>query len=309
MTTKPKSPAYQWYPKDILASQRVAEMPADVECWYRRALDFCWLNGSLPNDPKRCAAIIGKGCTEEGAQHVLEMFVISRKDSTRKIHDRLEIERKKQAANRKEKSKAGKKSAEKRKQLKELQEQLEANTRSTDVPTDVPTEGATEFNSSSSSSTSVKDSSNEESKESERTHARTPGRDDFGKPRSETELEALTEKHGFPIAELHKAFPKLRLTKKQQNLIFTSVKPRDSEAWARTLRIYQGNHDPTRGAYLPEKVGTLLVVFEQEKAKLEKSENGSNQTSTRKSSVAERIAGYGKVLDEFPTEAELKRQS
>lgn len=128
-----KAPAYQWYPKDILASQRVAEMPADVECWYRRGLDFCWVNGSLPADPARCATIIGKGCTVEGAKWVLEMFVINKKDPTRKIHDRQELERKKQAQNRKEKSKAGKASAEKRRQQKELEAQEEVNSRSTDV--------------------------------------------------------------------------------------------------------------------------------------------------------------------------------
>lgn len=145
-----QSPAYQWYPKDILASQRVAEMSAEVECWYRRALDFCWVNGSLPADPERCSRIIGKGCTEEGAQQVLEMFVFSRKDSTRKIHDRQEQERKKQAVNRRQKSTAGKASADKRKKTKELGEQREFNGRSTGVGTAEPTK----FNSSSSSSSS-----------------------------------------------------------------------------------------------------------------------------------------------------------
>lgn len=149
-----KAPAYQWYPKDILGSVRVAEMPADVECWYRRALDYCWINGNLPADPIRCAAIIGKGCTVTGAEWVLEMFTTDRKNPSRKIHDRQEFERKKQAANRREKSKAGKASAAKRKQEKELAAQNNLNSRSTGVATGVPTKGATEFNSSSSSSSS-----------------------------------------------------------------------------------------------------------------------------------------------------------
>lgn len=128
-----KAPAYQWYPKDILASVRVSEMPADVECWYRRALDFCWVNGSIPAEPKRCAAMIGKGCTAEGAAWVLTMFTTSRKDSTQKIHDRQEVERKKQAANRRKNSDAGKASAEKRRKDRELKAQKEVNERSTDV--------------------------------------------------------------------------------------------------------------------------------------------------------------------------------
>ena len=34
-----KSPAFQWYPRDILTSIRVLEMSLEQECCYRRLLD------------------------------------------------------------------------------------------------------------------------------------------------------------------------------------------------------------------------------------------------------------------------------
>lgn len=92
-----KSPAYQWYPKDILASARVAEMPASVDCWYRRALDFCWINGSLPADPVKLAAVIGKGCKASACrEYIIGMFELHPEDPTRIIHERQEQERNKQ---------------------------------------------------------------------------------------------------------------------------------------------------------------------------------------------------------------------
>lgn len=93
-----KSPAFQWYPKDILASMRVQEMSLAEEGAYRRLLDFCWINGSIPADASRVARIIGKGCTIETAQICLKMFTISQDDESRMIHDRLEVEREKQEA-------------------------------------------------------------------------------------------------------------------------------------------------------------------------------------------------------------------
>ena len=94
-----KAPAFQWYPKDILASARVQEMSLAEEGAYRRLLDYCWLNGSVPADEKRCARLIGKGCTAEIAKYVLEMFEPDPLDESRMIHDRLEAEREKQESN------------------------------------------------------------------------------------------------------------------------------------------------------------------------------------------------------------------
>jgi len=94
-----KSPAYQWYPKDILASARVQEMSLAEEGAYRRLLDYCWLNGSVPSDERRCARLIGKGATPEMAKYILEMFIPHPTDPDKKIHDRLESERIKQESN------------------------------------------------------------------------------------------------------------------------------------------------------------------------------------------------------------------
>lgn len=94
-----KSPAFQWYPKDILASARVQEMSLAEEGAYRRLLDFCWINGSIPADAERCARLIGKGATVEIAKICQEMFTPDSQDASRMIHDRLEQEREKQAAN------------------------------------------------------------------------------------------------------------------------------------------------------------------------------------------------------------------
>lgn len=94
-----KSPSFQWYPKDILGSARVQEMSLAEEGAYRRLLDYCWLNGSIPADDKRCARLIGKGATPEIANAVLVMFTPHPTEPGRMIHDRLEEEREKQRHN------------------------------------------------------------------------------------------------------------------------------------------------------------------------------------------------------------------
>ena len=109
-----KSPAYQLYPKDILTSQRVALMSLAEEGAYRRALDLCWLEGSLPNDAKLLSRLIGKGCTLSQAKIVLTMFIVCPDNKDRIINERQEVERVKQAEWRRKSSEAGKKSAAKR---------------------------------------------------------------------------------------------------------------------------------------------------------------------------------------------------
>ena len=89
-----KSPAFQWYPKDILASARVQMMTLAEEGAYRRLLDFCWLNGSIPNDAGKVARLIGKGCTVDVAKVCMEMFIQNEQGEL--IHERLEVERIKQ---------------------------------------------------------------------------------------------------------------------------------------------------------------------------------------------------------------------
>ena len=101
-----KSPSYQWYPKDAISSARIAVMTLEQEGAYRRALDYCWLTGSLPADLDLLARIIGKGCTTETAMVVRSMFTRDSSDRRLLIHDRLDAERSKQKAWR-EKSAAG----------------------------------------------------------------------------------------------------------------------------------------------------------------------------------------------------------
>lgn len=98
-----RSPAFQWYPRDILSSARVQQMSLAEEGAYRRLLDYCWLNGSVPADPTRAARLIGKGATVKMAGLVLSMFQSNPNDPSTLIHDRLEQERIRQDANREKK--------------------------------------------------------------------------------------------------------------------------------------------------------------------------------------------------------------
>lgn len=91
--SKEKSPAYQWYPRDILSSQRVVLMDLKTEGAYRRALDFCWLNGNLPKDLKKLCKVIGKGCTLKIAEEISQMFY---EEGEFLKHERLDRERVKQ---------------------------------------------------------------------------------------------------------------------------------------------------------------------------------------------------------------------
>lgn len=66
---------------------------------YRRLIDYCWLNETIPNDPTRCARLIGKGATTKIAKVCLEMFTQHPTDPSLMVHDRLEQEREKQRRN------------------------------------------------------------------------------------------------------------------------------------------------------------------------------------------------------------------
>ena len=109
-----KSPAFQFYPTDYLASQRVQMMTLEEEGAYFRLLCYCWQHGDIPADPDQAARLIGKGASTTLARVVLAMFQPI--DGTDRMnHDRLEAERAKQAAWREKSAAGGRKSAEKRK--------------------------------------------------------------------------------------------------------------------------------------------------------------------------------------------------
>lgn len=101
----PIAPAFQWYPKDALASARLSMMTLAEEGAYRRALDYCWINGFLPVDTKQLAMLIGKGCNVKTAERVKEMFV---EHEGKLYHERLDQEREKQLSYKASKSEAGK---------------------------------------------------------------------------------------------------------------------------------------------------------------------------------------------------------
>ncbi len=112
--------------------------------------------------------------------------------------------------------------------------------------------------------------------------ARYPKKNIKGLEQQEEEQEIHTPNaREFPLKQLYDAFPNIQLQPGQIGLIQADVKQTDKAAWLSTIKIYTANHDPTRNRYLPEKVGTLLKVFEKEKLDLEKQQNGSNQNGNK----------------------------
>jgi uncharacterized protein YdaU (DUF1376 family) len=97
-----KSPAFQFYVQDYLASSRVAEMTLEEEGVYIRLLCYCWSVGSIPADPERCAKLAGKGCSIETATNVQRSFNEHPTDAQRLVHDWSE-NGSKQDANRRQK--------------------------------------------------------------------------------------------------------------------------------------------------------------------------------------------------------------
>jgi len=109
-----KSPAFQFYPTDYIASQRVQMLTLEEEGAYIRLLCYCWQHGCIPSDPEQLARLIGKGASTTLATVVAAMFQPS-SDGTRLVHTRLEEERAKQAEWRAKSAEGGRKSAETRK--------------------------------------------------------------------------------------------------------------------------------------------------------------------------------------------------
>jgi len=120
-----RSPAFQFYPQDWLASAKVAEMTLEEEGAYIRLICYCWMTGSIPADPARCAKMVGKGCTVEVATAVqlafnqisttLQPNVNQTSTSDQRMtHERLEKEREKQDRHREKSAFGGRQSAKSR---------------------------------------------------------------------------------------------------------------------------------------------------------------------------------------------------
>ena len=118
-------PAFQFYPSDWLASQRVAMMSLEEEGTYIRLLSYCWLHGSIPADPAKCCRLVGKGGSTTVVTVVQAMFAPHPDDADKLVHDRLEAERIKQEIWRKKSSDGGKRSAEGRKRPTVVQPPLQ----------------------------------------------------------------------------------------------------------------------------------------------------------------------------------------
>ena len=114
-----KRPSFQWYPKDYLSDENVALMTLEEEGAYRRLMDFCWLQGSIPGDMES----LGKLCKNVDPERMAVLWdAISKcfkRRGERYVHPRLEIERRKQDSFKKSKSRAGKAGAEARWQKEE----------------------------------------------------------------------------------------------------------------------------------------------------------------------------------------------
>lgn len=54
-----KSPAFQFYPKDFLSDEKQIRMSLPAVGIYMRLICQCWIEGSLPNDPKLLARMAG----------------------------------------------------------------------------------------------------------------------------------------------------------------------------------------------------------------------------------------------------------
>jgi uncharacterized protein YdaU (DUF1376 family) len=112
--SKEASPAFQWYPKEYLSDINTQVMTIEEEGCYRRLIDFCWIEGSLPNDLSVLSSLC-KGITP--TPRVVQCFSIS---GDRLVHKRLDVERTKQEEWRRKSAEGGRLSAHKRKHPKDI---------------------------------------------------------------------------------------------------------------------------------------------------------------------------------------------
>jgi len=112
---KTKSPAFQFYPADYLSDSNTIVFTAEQDGHYLRLLCLCWLEGSIPIDPR---PLLKGGATisDECLNPILKCFRLNRK-KTALVHPRLDAERCKQIAWREKSSAGGKASALKKQEL------------------------------------------------------------------------------------------------------------------------------------------------------------------------------------------------
>jgi uncharacterized protein YdaU (DUF1376 family) len=107
-----KAPAFMWYPKDYLTDEHTVVMTLEEEGAYRRLLDHCWLQGSIPDDMQALARMCKNISPRRMEKLWKSIEPCFRKRAGRWYHPRLDIERRGQEARREAKSRAGKLGAE-----------------------------------------------------------------------------------------------------------------------------------------------------------------------------------------------------
>jgi len=70
------NPFYLWKPKDAFSDIQMNDLTLIEEGAYRRLLDFCYINGWLPNDNKSLTRIVGKGCDGDVINRVKPLFYV-----------------------------------------------------------------------------------------------------------------------------------------------------------------------------------------------------------------------------------------
>ncbi len=102
------SAAYLWYPQDFLADRAVMLMTAEQEGVYRRLIDICWIEGSIPDDVNLLAALarvdpermdeLWRNASGTHRTRLCDRFAPHGDAEGELIHERLEAERAKEQA-------------------------------------------------------------------------------------------------------------------------------------------------------------------------------------------------------------------
>ncbi len=103
-----KSPAFQFYPKDFVSDINVITMTLEQRGAYITLLSYCWIEGSLPDDPRVLQALCNHPSNWDEVWFALEPCFT--RSEGRLINTRLEAECKKQAEWRKKSAAGGRKS-------------------------------------------------------------------------------------------------------------------------------------------------------------------------------------------------------
>jgi hypothetical protein len=132
--TKDKSPAFQYYPKDLLTDMNWRRMTYPEKGMYWELVSLCWLDGSIPADIGAIARVLAIDIPtlEDAWINIGRCFQQSTVlDCSKLVHPRLEFERRKQADRRKVCSKGGRNSRGKPKHTLDLTPQQSTNTKRT----------------------------------------------------------------------------------------------------------------------------------------------------------------------------------